>query len=280
MDTLKIKTFLLIEKYKNFSKVAEEFSYTPSAISHIADSLEDELGVKLFNRNNKGVELTKEGYELYDKFSAVIDAENSLLKAAESMTRKKDYSLRIGAYSSVALNFLPAVLQSFKKAYPTVKTTITVDDYMQNWIETGKVDIILADQLVESNEWMPLMDDEYVVVVPKNEKFSKKEITVEELYKHTFIKPDEANLNSHLDYSRFKDVIEVKSIENNSLIHMVKENLGITILPELSINPLLQGVKTIKLNPKITRTIGIIYDMKHPTWACERFVKHIKKEIR
>ena len=61
MDTNKIKMFLLTEKYKSFSKTAEEFSYTPSAISHIADSLEEELGVKLFIRSRKGVELTEAG---------------------------------------------------------------------------------------------------------------------------------------------------------------------------------------------------------------------------
>ena len=277
MDTIKIKTFLLVAKYKNFSKVAEEFSYTPSAISHIADSLEEELGIKLFNRTNKGVCLTADGNKLYEEFVAVIDAEETLLNAAASLVKQKDHSLRIGTYSSIAHHFLPSLLQSFKKSYPTVKTTITVDDYMQNWIEKGKVDVILADQLIESGAWQPLMEDEYVVVAPKIGTFSKKEITTEELYTHTFIKADEANLNNYLDYSKFKEVIEVKSIENNSIIYMVKENLGITILPKLSIKSLPPGVKALKLNPRITRTIGIIYDNRHPTWACERFVKHIKK---
>ena len=280
MDTIKIRTFLLIEKYKKFSKVAEEFSYTPSAISHIADSLEDELGIKLFNRTNKGINLTTEGYKLYDKFLSIINAEEALFNATSSLIKQKDYSLRIGTYSSIAHHFLPSLLQSFKKSYPTVKTTITVDDYMQNWIEKGKVDVILADQLIGSDAWQPLMDDEYVAVVPKIEAFSKKEITTEELYTHTVIKPDEANLNNYLDYSKFRDVIEVKSIENNSIIYMVKENLGITILPKLSIKSLPPGVKALKLNPKITRTIGIVYDTQHPTWACERFVRHIKKEIK
>ena len=66
MDTLKIKAFLLVVKHKNFSLAAKELSYTPSALSHIADSLENELGVKLFNRTRKGVEITEDGKMLYE----------------------------------------------------------------------------------------------------------------------------------------------------------------------------------------------------------------------
>lgn len=280
MDTLKIKTFLLVEKYKSFSKTAEKFSYTPSAISHIADSLENELGIKLFSRTQKGVELTEAGRHLYSKFSAIIDAENDLLKAVDLMLEKEDFSLRIGTYSSIALHFLPGVLQSFKEVYPSVKTTILVDDYMQHWIEKDIADIILSDQLVGAHNWQPLMADEYVAVVPADAFLGKREISTEELYKHPFIRPDEANLDNYLDYSKFNEIIPVKSIENNSIIYMVREHLGITVLPKLSVKSLPSGVKSLKLNPKITRTIGIAYDTKHPTLACERFVRHIKKYIK
>lgn len=280
MDTLKIKLFLLVEKYKNFSEIAKEFSYTPSAISHMADSLEAELGIKLFNRTNKGVDLTDDGLKLYDNFLTIANAEKDLLKEASSLNIQNKQILRIGAYSSIALNFLPSVLQSFKKEYPSVKTTIKVDDHMQDWIKNGIVDIILADQLIDNFMWQPLLDDEYVAVVSESDFANREEINAEDLYTYTFIKPDEENLSNYIDYSKFSDIIEVKSIENNSLIYMVKERLGITVLPELSIKFLPDGVKALKLTPEITRTIGIIYDTKKPLWACERFVRHIKKEVK
>ena len=72
MDTLKIKTILSAVENKSFSKTAEELSYTPSALSHMADSLEQELGVKLLKRTPKGVELTENGEKLKDKLQAVL----------------------------------------------------------------------------------------------------------------------------------------------------------------------------------------------------------------
>ena len=279
MDSQKIKLFLLVEKYKSFSAVANEFLYTPSAISHMADSLETELGVKLFNRTKKGVSLTDDGRRLYDKFSALAAMESDLMKEAASLALQNRHTLRIGTYSSIALYFLPGILQSFKQEFPSVKATITVDDYMRDWIKKGAVDVILADQLIADDLWQPLLEDEYVAVVPESEFPQQTQIDVKDLYGYTLIKSTEVLLENYLDFSQFADIIEVKSIEDNSLIFMVRQKLGITILPALSINALPAGVKALKLTPSIQRTIGIIYDPKRASWACEQFVRHIKKVI-
>lgn len=277
MDTIKVKLFLLVEKYKSFSAVANDFSYTPSAISHMADSLERELGVKLFYRTNKGVNLTDDGRKLYDGFLALSKAEEELQKEAMVLASQNKHLLRIGTYSSIALHFLPGVLQSFKQEFPSVKTTITVEDDMQGWLKSGTVDVILADQQVEGGLWLPMLEDEYVAVVPESKFAFRDVVNTQELYEHTFIRSTEVLLENYLDYSQFNDIIEVRSVEDNSLIFMVKEKLGITVLPKLSINILPEGVKALKLTPEIKRTIGVIYDPKHVSWACERFVRHIKK---
>jgi len=279
MDTLKIKTFLLVEKYKSFSKTAEEFSYTPSAISHIADSLEEELGVKLFKRTSHGVEITEAGKALHDKFSAVIEAEERLFEAADGLCKKQETVLKIGTYSSIALYILPEVLQGFKKEYPNVSTSILIDDNMNGWIENGVADVVLSDELVDTKYWHPLTKDEYVAVVPKSDFADKSEISAEELYQYPFIQSNEKQLDTYLDYSKFKDIIPVKSIEYNSAIYMVKEKLGITILPRICTKSLPQGVKKLKLNPKISRMIGIAYDTKHPSWICKHFVQHINSTL-
>ena len=70
MDTTRIKAILLAAKYKNLSRAAEEFSYTPSALSHMADALEAELGVKLLLRTRAGVSLTEAGEQLKEKMEA------------------------------------------------------------------------------------------------------------------------------------------------------------------------------------------------------------------
>lgn len=279
MDTRKIKAFLLVAKHKNFSKAAQELSYTPSALSHIADSLEQELGVKLFVRSRTGVELTKEGEKLYENFSAVLDAENALYKAAASLSSEQEHTLKIGAFSSIALHVLPALLYSFKQEFPAVKTQILVDDHMQNWLENGVADIILADNTLPLTNYKPLVEDEYVAVVHKSEFLNRKVICPEELYQYAFINMNEESLDKFLDYSRFREVIPVSSIENDSVVYMVKEKIGVAILPKLSVRNCPPDIKILKIKPKMIRTIGIAYNRKNCTWVCEQFVSHVGEMI-
>lgn len=280
MDTLKIKAFLLAEKYKSFSRAAEEFSYTPSAFSHIADSLEQELGIKLFNRTRRGVELTQAGKELYDKFVAVVNAERELVEAASVLSDGKKNELRIGSYSSIALHILPGILQDFKELYPSVKTSILVDDVMQGWLDNNTADVILSEKPFERNvKWYPIMEDEYVVAAHKSIFPNREKICKEELYGHTFIRTGEEALNSYLDYSSFKETITLKSIENDSVISMIKENIGLSVLPALTMKNCPEEVKVLKLEPKLSRTVGIAFKTGKLPWSAEQFIRHVKKNF-
>lgn len=93
MDTIKIKALLSAVKNKSLSKAAEEFLYTPSALSHMADSLEEELGVKILVRTSQGVSLSKEGEFLLKKLQAVIDAEKELFESAKLLAGEMENRL-------------------------------------------------------------------------------------------------------------------------------------------------------------------------------------------
>lgn len=280
MDTIKIKAFLLVEKHKSFSRVAEEFSYTPSALSHMAHTLEEELGINLFNRTHTGVELTEAGKQLYDKFFAVIEAENALLKAAAELAQGQEEILRIGTFSSIARHILPEVLHNFKKEYPMVKTSVLVEDSMRDWLKNDDLDIIFTDEYYpeKTAEWYPIMEDQYVVAVPERLFLGKTVIHREELYAYPFIQLDEAVLDEYFTYSNFKEIIRVQSIENETAVSMVKENIGVTVLPSLTMKNCPEGVKVLELVPKLTRTIGIQYKRNKVSLATERFIRHLKKK--
>ena len=87
------KVFYDVAKYGSFSKAAEELSYTPSAMSHIADSVECELGIKLLNRNFNGVELNENGTFLLPYIKALINAEDELLKQSKKLENKSHHLL-------------------------------------------------------------------------------------------------------------------------------------------------------------------------------------------
>lgn len=265
MDTLKIRAILSAVKQKSLSKAAEEISYTPSALSHMADSLEVELGVRLLKRTPFGVELTEEGKTLYDELTAVIKAEDELFQKARTLQEQKAQELRIGTYSSISQHILPELLHDFKRVYPEVKVSISVGDRLRKWLDEDIADVLFTDEnSVENNVWLPLKEEPFVAIVPANAFKSKKSVEHEELYAHSYISTNETKVHRYFDESKFRSVLHFDSVDDMSVLSMVKEEIGIAILPSLVVKKPYKGVRALKLNPEITRTIGVVYKKNPP----------------
>lgn len=260
MDTQKIKVILSAIKHKSLSKAAEEISYTPSAMSHIADSLEEELGVKILVRTPLGISLSKEGEALYEYLVALVDAETNLMHAAQALANAKENRLRIGTFSSISQTILPEIIARFRKAYPQIKISVAVEDDLQEWLDKNLVDIIFTDdKSFGDHVWLPIMKDPFVAVVPSELFLGKKKVGKEELYRHTFVSINEKILDGYLDKSRFANVLDFESVDNVSVLYMIKQGLGISVLPQIMINKRISGIKALKLEEPLCRTIGFAY---------------------
>ncbi len=276
MDTTKLKAFLLIEKLGSFSKAAEAFSYTPSAFSHMADSLEEELGVKLFHRTYKGVEITEEGQRLKQHFHDILNAEKGLFEAAAILSGSKQHTLRIGAYPSIALHILPDILNGFKKKYPMVQTSILIDDKLSTWIREDISDVIFTDRPPEGEAgWFPMLRDDYAAVVSGEIFSGKNSVTIEELYEFPFIRTNETKLNEYFEYERFREIINLKSVEDATAVSLVKGGIGIAVLPRLSVKEVPEGVRILSLDPSRSRTLGFAVKSGRLPEATEWFVQYV-----
>ncbi|MBQ9714436.1 MAG: LysR family transcriptional regulator [Clostridia bacterium] len=278
MDTLKIKALLSAVKLKSLSKAAEEISYTPSALSHMTDSLEAELGVKLLKRTPMGVQLTEDGELLYDKLLMLAEAENDLLKAAKSLSEKHDSTLRIGAYSSISQHLLPEILHSFKTAYPDIIVSITVANRFNGWLEENTADVIFSDKRPTENcEWLPFMTDPFVAIVPSDALKGKKQVQKDELYPYPYISTNETSICEYFDISRFKEVLCFNSVDDDSVLSMVKEGIGVSVLPALVLKKPCKGVRVLKLFPEISRTLGIAFNKNSErSSVASLFIKFLK----
>ena len=279
MDTQKIRLILSAVEYKSFSKAAEENSYTPSAMSHIADSIEHELGVKILERTPLGISLTKEGQELYRHMLALVDAEKNLMSASNALLRAKENHLRIGTFSSVSQNILPEIISEFSGTHPNIKISVSVEDNLCDWLENDLVDIIFADELSFGDSmWIPILEDPFVAVVPSDTFKGKSKVSKEELYRYTYVSTNDKILDSYFDKSRFAHVLDFESVDNVSVIYMIQHGLGFSVLPQLMTNKRINGIKTLKLDEPICRTIGFAYkkDIKQ-TYATKTFIDYLLK---
>lgn len=279
MDAFKIKALVTAVKYKSLSKAAEEFSYTPSAFSHIVTALEAELGVSLLKRTHMGVSLTAEGEKLYPQMLAVLEAEDALIASANALRSKKRKTLRIATYSSISRTFLSGILKDFKAKNPDIRLSVDVADSHTYWLEEDRADIVFADGIVfEKNEWYPIMEDEFLAVAPPKMLGERTTISRDELYEYPNIYTDDSHLRDYFDVSKFEESIFFRSEDDLSIINMVRSGMGIAVLPALVLAGNAEGVQLLHLSPPLKRTIGFAYrkDKKNGD-VLARFLQFIRK---
>ena len=140
------KVFYYVCKYKNFTKAANVLVTSQSSVSHTISNLEKQLGCRLFNRNNRGIELTPEGRQLYDYVSIgceqFLKGENEILNSISL----DGGTIYLGATETALHCFLFNALDKFHILHPNVKYKInsysTIDSILA--VKNGIVDMAIT----------------------------------------------------------------------------------------------------------------------------------------
>ena len=126
MNTTQLECFLAVAETLNFSKAAEMVNISQPAVSHQISSLEAELGVRLFLRTNKSVQLTKEGLIFIgDAETIVRTAMNSIHRLSTNVKEKKR-TVAIGVHNQYELDAAVPVMNIIGKMYPNFEPEITM----------------------------------------------------------------------------------------------------------------------------------------------------------
>lgn len=245
MDIRQLETFLTVAKLLNFRAASEELNYSQSTVSDHIKNLEDELNVKLFERLGRKVFLNEQGKKL------IVPAQK-LIKDAEEIQRLFDEdeitgTLNIGAAETLCTTWLPPLLKEYKELYPKVKISLNMADCFEfpGMLEKNMIDVAFCMSDESSNPQICQTElfsiDIVFVTYPSNLLRGKKLISLHDLedeplilielqggYSHKLLKVfEENNIN-------VKSITEFNSIE--SIKQCVKNNLGTTFLPAITVN--------------------------------------------
>ena len=280
MDISKIKAIFTAIECKSMSKAAQTLSYTPSAMSHIVDSVEKELGVRILKRTPLGVEWSEDGKRLEPSLRKLVDAEDELKSNAEAIIMQGEHLLRIGTYSSISYRILPELLKNFKTEYPNVNVSIVIGNSLRDWIASDKVDVTIDDVgEAQDNEWIPIMKDHYCAVMPVGILPGQKVVKREQLCCYPFILVDDGHTKDYFRDLEFSETIKFASVDDSSVLSMVKEGIGVSVLPALSVTKHFKGIHTARLDPEFYRPLGISYKKKTThSFGVEKFIQYLKKQ--
>lgn len=159
----KMHTFEVAARHESFALAAEELSLSPSAVSHRINLLEEELGIALFIRSHRKVELTQEGKRIYWTLKSSLDTLNQ--EILDIRNQALSGSLTVYSRPSLAQCWLVPMLGDFTRRYPSISLTLlTGNDYV-NMQRTG-VDLAIYFDDMPPNQLSHhfLMDEEILPV--------------------------------------------------------------------------------------------------------------------
>ena len=118
MDLKDMRLFLAIAEENNLTRAAQKNGYTQSAASHMLRNIETELGFSLFSRSQRGLALTRNGEALLPPIRRTLAAAEYFDQTAASIRGVQTGHIRIGAYLSASVQWLPPALKKFLSDYP------------------------------------------------------------------------------------------------------------------------------------------------------------------
>lgn len=280
MDTKKTEVLLRALELGSFSKAAEEYFYTPSAVSHIADALEAEIGMKIFKRTFSGVSVESGAEEIVLKLKEIDRIKKEIYNMASNAGSKK--SITVCTYASLMKDILPTLIKGFRAGHPETDINITVGDKLYGKYKDGETDIIFGEwDDVEGAEWEELFSDSYVAVYPENSKNFSNPVSKEELSKETFIITNESKVKKYMKDFFQEHTIKINSHDDSAVIRMVREGVGVAVLPKLSVTDE-KGILCAELKEPLERKMGIMYKKSDymKIAGIKKFVEYTKKYFR
>ncbi len=259
-----LRALVAIADCGNFSEAALQIGVNQSTVSHAIATLEEQLGVVLLNRGRYGARLTPVGEQITDKAIQVLKLLDGMAQDAQNTKGLRGGTVRIAAFRSVATHLLPGAIARLHSRYPDIQVTITEDndiDNLKQLLTQGEVDICVAE-LLEGDEFepLPIFEDEYVALLPSQLGLRDAQLTHDDLLAHPLISPSHGTCFSRLDNYLKQNKIALEMAyyirHDSSIVSMVRQGLGIALMPELAAAPIPDDVQVCRLPFSITRPIG------------------------
>ena len=248
ISTKQLLYALAVEKTLHFKKAAESCNISQSALSAALSELEKQLGLQLFERDNKKVLVTPIGKEILDRARNIILQVNELQNIANNQQSPLSFPISIGVIPTIAPYLLPKLFSALNKQYPQAQLNIVEEQShtLVDMVKRGEIDTaILAmpfpcDGLLALEFWQ---EDFYWVALKGEKHTNQKEITSNELTHSKLMLLKEGHcLKDHiLDACKLPEQTAnhgFGATSLNTLIQMVMGKMGTTLIPQMALEQL------------------------------------------
>ncbi len=265
-----LRAFIAVAELASFRAAAETIHLSQPALSRRIEKLEDALGVRLFDRDTRNVELTAVGRDFARKARTLLDDLDEILLGVRDVAANRWGQVTLACIPSTVHYFLPAVLREYHRRFPRIR--VRVIDESANAVlsavahgeaELG-LDITGSDE--PTLEFEPLLTESFVAACHRDHPLARRRtVTWEELGRYDFMTVDKASGNRlvmdlALASKRDRPHACFETRHVSTLVAFVEAGLGVAAVPRLAMprrgHAALVSVPIV--DPEVTRTVGLI----------------------
>jgi len=271
MDTQALAAFLEVADSASFSKAAERLFLSQPAVSKRIATLEDQLGVSLFDRVGRQISLTDAGRALLPYARRVLHEIEDGRRALSKLHEKVEGRLSIGTSHHIGLHRLPPMLRAYTLAYPEVDLDIQFMDseVACEAVLAGKLELgivtLPSQPLPQLKSQLVWPDPLAVVVAPSHPLAALQKPKLDDLANHPAVLPDEATythriVTAALTQHGLKPRIRLATNYLETLKMLVMIGLGWSVLPRSMLDKDLIALPIREL--QLTRELGVVWHEK------------------
>ncbi|MEI9919724.1 MAG: LysR substrate-binding domain-containing protein [Bacteroidota bacterium] len=301
MNIQQLEYILAVDKHRHFATAAGKSNVTQPTLSMMIRKLEDELGVRIFDRSKQPVEPTPEGREVIIRARQILADVSQLKEFAKGLKNDISGDIRIAIIPTLAPYLLPLFLPSFVEKHPSLRVSISelVTRDIINALKSGDADIGLLSTPLHDPKLVehPVFYEEFFAYTSTNPHAGRGEKTSNKKY----LLPKDIDLSKlwlleegHCFRNQVFNLCELKKKDVESdrlhyqagsletLKNLVDHNKGITILPLLATKDLTKAqLKKIRsfAPPKPVREISLVVNSNYSRKSILNAIKKAIEEV-
>ena len=273
-----IRYICAVAEYKHFSKAAEACFVTQSTLSAAIQDLESQLGVIIFERSKKSVLITPSGEKLLDQARKILGELEDFVSLAKMNQDALTGDIRLGVIPTIGPFILPGLLKELRESYPKLGLYLKEDlsAKLYRHLQQGELDLIILafPYSLPEMDIVRLFKDEFLLCLPEGHQLEKsKQIKQSQLQGQSLLLLEEGHcLRDHaLEACKLEKAdtnLVYQGTSLHTLVHMVANGLGVTLLPQVAVDADVLGDTKLQLrkftNENVSREIGLAWRKSDP----------------
>jgi DNA-binding transcriptional LysR family regulator len=286
MELRHLRYFTAVVQWKSYREASRRIYVAQPAISQTVADLEDELGLKLFERRKRNVQLTPEGEVFYAEAVRTLAQAQVAVSTAKRAARGEIGKLSIGFLGSATYAFLPALIREYKARYPGVKITLQELTPLQQEaaFERGSIDLGFTRKLtieqLKTFASVCLYTDPLIAVLPQSRQVKTKRVRASDLANDSFILFHREGSPILFDTimavcndAGFSPRVENEPNMMQTVLSLVEAEQGVSIVPACVRNLRCDGVRFYRLQPdKVRVELVAVWEKESPSAVLRGFL--------